>query len=713
MPRGLRIVVPILLGLYLSSACVSQPGTAEAAPAAKQAQTNNSSILSLGPGYIALNGPWRFATGDSPHAAQAATPLWAQPGFDDQRWETVDLTPQPGSSDPFNGDPAFVPGWTTSTHPGYIGWAWYRLKVPLAVLPGQELALLGPLRMTDAYQMYVNSKLVGSFGDFLADSGTPVAYFTHPVEFPLKDAATQSATPVMQTIAIRVWMGPVGFLHSPYAGGLNFAPLLGEAQAIHAQYELQWQVKLRELTYPPIEAVLLLVLALVLASLTFFDRSDPVYLWAAAVLVIAACADIALVLAALTFVLSSRAYFTIWEVFIIPLYLAGWVMVWWRWFHLRRPTWVPAAIAALTVAYMTSEALRENFLFYGHVPATLGFVFRFTPVLVRLIFLIFTMLIVTSGIRKQGREGWLVLTVIVPLALALFTSELIVLHLPVLWHPFGYDIFVGQIADLLLVMALTVLLLRRLLISVHRQRLLAQELMHAQQMQRAQIPETPPLIAGYAVTSSYRPAQEVGGDFFQIMQLDDGQTLIVLGDVSGKGLKAAMAVSMIVGAIRMAAETTTQPAEILAALNRRLLGRLQGAFATCLALRLNADGGCTMASAGHPRPYRNGSELELPGAFPLGLIAAVDYDESNLVLRPGDQLSLYTDGLLEARNGGGELYGFERLKALFAARPTAETAAQAAVAFGQDDDITVLTLTRIEAGERMAAGRLDAAFSPV
>ncbi len=653
-------------------------------------------ILPFGPGYLALNGPWRFTLGDSPKTAREPVAMvWAQPEFDVHGWESVDLTPRPGVSDPFNGDPAFVPGWT-ATHPGYLGWAWYRMQVPLAVLPGQQLAMLGPLRMTDAYQVYVNGKLVGSFGNFPADGGPPVAYFTHPVEFPLRDVAL-SAAPVMQTIAIRVWMGPVGFLHSPDSGGLNFAPLLGEAAAIHAQYQLQWQVRLREMTYPPIEAALLLVLAVVLASLIFFDRSDPVYLWASAVLVLAACADIALVVAALTFALSSRAYFVIWEVFIIPLYLAGWVMVWWKWFRLRRPAWVPKTIGGLTAVYMASEALRENFLYYGPVPESLGFVFRFTPVVVRLVFLAFTVAIVASGIRKQGREGWLVLTVIVPLGLALFTSELIVLHMPVLWHPFGYDIFVGQIADLLLVVALTVMLLRRLLISVHRQRMVALELKHAYQMQQALIPETPPTIAGYRVTSAYRPAEEVGGDFFQMMQLEGGVTLIVLGDVSGKGLKAAMAVSLIVGAIRTLAETSNSPGEILSGLNRRLFDRSQGGFTTAIALRLTADGSCLISSAGHTWPFLNDREIVLPGAFPLGLAATASYDEVTIQLVEGDHLVLYTDGLLEARNRSGELFSFERLQALSSTRPTAEQAAEAAIAFGQDDDITVLTLTRISA----------------
>jgi len=136
------------------------------------------------------------------------------------------------------------------------------------------------------------------------------------------------------------------------------------------------------------------------------------------------------------------------------------------------------------------------------------------------------------------------------------------------------------------------------------------------------VPEALPSMPGFTLTSAYRPAQEVGGDFFQIIPLEGGSTLVILGDVSGKGLKAAMAVSLIVGAARTVAEFSTSPAEILAGLNRRLYGRLQGGFATCVAMRLDADGSCTIASAGHPSPFLNNAELNLPGALPLGLLAA-------------------------------------------------------------------------------------------
>jgi len=236
----------------------------------------------------------------------------------------------------------------------------------------------------------------------------------------------------------------------------------------------------------------------------------------------------------------------------------------------------------------------------------------------------------------------------------------------------------------------------------HEKVRLATELEAARSMQNVLIPEEVTAIPGYALTSAYRPALEVGGDFFQVIPLKDGQTLIVLGDVSGKGLKAAMAVSFIVGALHTLADQSSNPAALLAGLDHRLQGRLQGGFATAIALRIEPEGHCSIASAGHPSPFVNGSELVLPGALPLGLGLSAVFEEEPLVLNNGDCLALYTDGLLEARSPSGELYSFDRLKTLFATKPTAEQSMEAAVAFGQDDDITVLTLTRLAHGEQSA-----------
>jgi serine phosphatase RsbU (regulator of sigma subunit) len=230
-----------------------------------------------------------------------------------------------------------------------------------------------------------------------------------------------------------------------------------------------------------------------------------------------------------------------------------------------------------------------------------------------------------------------------------------------------------------------------------RQNALQQEFESARELQRVLIPETLPMVPGYSLTSGYLPAQKVGGDFFQIIPLDGnrpGRTLVVLGDVSGKGLKAAMSVSFIVGAVYALANILPGPGPLLSELNKRLISRLQGGFATCIILLLDQDGECVMASAGHPAPFVNDAELSLQGAFPLGLFPDVVYDETTIKLDDGDRCTLYTDGLLEARSADGELYGFERLLTLLGTRPDAGRAVDAAVEFGQDDDITVVTLTK-------------------
>ena len=139
---------------------------------------------------------------------------------------------------------------------------------------------------------------------------------------------------------------------------------------------------------------------------------------------------------------------------------------------------------------------------------------------------------------------------------------------------------------------------------------------------------------------------------------------------------------------------------------------MQSGFTTCLAMILRADGHCTVASAGHPAPFLNKCELDLPGALPLGLVADARYEELTFDLNEGDHFALYTDGLLEARNASGELFSFQRVDALFATRPNAAEASDAAVSFGQDDDITVLTLTRVGLGKQSTTLLSSPIFAP-
>jgi serine phosphatase RsbU (regulator of sigma subunit) len=159
-----------------------------------------------------------------------------------------------------------------------------------------------------------------------------------------------------------------------------------------------------------------------------------------------------------------------------------------------------------------------------------------------------------------------------------------------------------------------------------------------------------------------------------------------------------MTVSLIVGTVRTLAEMYRDPAEILSGLNRRLHNRLSRGFVTCLILRLDPNGTCTFANAGHLPPFLNHHELDIPPALPLGLVASASYDEVTINLNIDDRLTLYTDGLLEARSATGEIFSFERLQQLLTTKPDAKQATDAAISFGQDDDITVLTITRLATG---------------
>lgn len=188
----------------------------------------------------------------------------------------------------------------------------------------------------------------------------------------------------------------------------------------------------------------------------------------------------------------------------------------------------------------------------------------------------------------------------------------------------------------------------------------------------------------------------MGGDFFQIIPGEDGSVLAIIGDVSGKGLRAAMLVALIVGAIRTLVEFTRNPADVLRGVNQRLCGRLKNQFATCLALHIAADGKATIANAGHVPPFLNGCEMPLDGSIPLGIIEGAPIEEKSLILEPGGRLLLTTDGIIEAQNKQRELFGFVRLGELALEDRSSVEIAAAAQAFGQEDDITVLRIARLK-----------------
>jgi serine phosphatase RsbU (regulator of sigma subunit) len=231
------------------------------------------------------------------------------------------------------------------------------------------------------------------------------------------------------------------------------------------------------------------------------------------------------------------------------------------------------------------------------------------------------------------------------------------------------------------------------------------EMAAAREVQQLMLPDEAESFPGYSVDSAYRPALQIGGDFFQILPAANDGFLLVLGDVAGKGLAAAMHVSMLVGVIRTVAPETSDPAVMLRKLHDRLNGRTSG-ISTALAAHVSASGLVTIANAGHLSPYLDGREIELPGALPLGIPEAGNYTAVHFELPPGSRLTFYSDGVVEAQTKSGELFGFDRARAI--SSESADAIVEKAVQFGQADDITVVTIQRLAGAETPAVTRTTA-----
>ncbi|MGB6191740.1 MAG: PP2C family protein-serine/threonine phosphatase [Terracidiphilus sp.] len=695
MTRRFRIAFHVILGLGYCGWARAQAAQVQL-PVPQDHAEHAIADIKLGQSAVPLYGPWKFTVGDSPVDPTTHAPLWAQPGFDDSSWETVELAPKTEMFDPVGGYTGYVPGWQARGHAGYWGYAWYRMRMRLEVRPGEKIALAGPPDMDDGYQVFMNGTPLGSFGDFTGN--TPATYYTQPMMFVLPEFARSDPGGSTQVVAFRVWMDATTPTYTPDAGGFHTAPVLGEAGAVTAGYQIRWLGLVRSYAPYVVGALLFGLLAAVAFSLILFDRSDRVYLWMGAVFLLQAVHYALGAFDTWTQHLSMQTNRLLRDDLLLPLINAGWVMVWWIWFGRQRPAWLPRAAGGMALLYMISNAIGEE-LFFGLVPHPAAAGFHVVSLSVRLLFFALLAWIVIQGIRREGLEGWLVLPAVALLGIGMFQDELAVLHIHMAWFPFGVKVALAQMAYLLLVGVLALLLFHRLLRSVHRQRLMALDVKQAQEVQQVILPEARTTLPGLVIESEYRPAREVGGDFFQILpHSTDGSLLIVAGDVTGKGLKAGMQVALLVGAIRTAAETNDEPQAMLGALNRRLMGR-GDAQATCLAMRIAADGAVTLANAGHVAPYLNGEPLPIEGALPLGMIEGAESSVMRFHLELGDRLMLISDGIAEATDADGHLFGFERVHELLRSVESAAEVANAAQTFGQEDDISVISVTRIPVNE--------------
>jgi hypothetical protein len=302
--------------------------------------------------------------------------------------------------------------------------------------------------------------------------------------------------------------------------------------------------------------------------------------------------------------------------------------------------------------------------------------------------------------RQGNREaGWLILPSLAPaVSTALF--DLGTASITLGWRSFNFlaePIQIGPIALQLVDIGTLVFLLSIALVMFFRfsrvsaeQARAAAELAAAREIQRYLVPAALPSLPNYAIEAAYLPAREVGGDFYQVLPQTDGSILAVIGDVSGKGLGAAMTGAFAIGALHALAAEISDPPKLLSRLNREILRGQDSGFITCLCIKLSPNGQMTISNAGHLPFYKNGEELTSEGGPPLGLFPDLVYSESRFEFNCGDSLILLSDGVVEATDAKGEEFGFERTKALTSR--SAHDIAAAAQQFGQEDDITVVKL---------------------
>ena len=653
----------------------------------------------IGNSVSALSGPWRFHAGDNL--------AWAQPGLNDAGWSTMDLTPPPGSYDPSLGTGGFVPGWTSQGYPNLTGFGWYRMTFDVlnnAATPEEStLALKMPDNVDDAYQVYVNGRLVGQFGDFTQRGVT--FYNTQPRAFLLPGDLHEG--PI--TIAVRMWMDPSTPLGTPDAGGLHGAPLIGQQPSVDAMLHLDWDDVARSQGGNFLESAFLLMAAFAGFALFWLDRKDKAYLWL----------GIACSVSLLLRLIVVQGYYTMWiamdrelfltDVILTVLSIGVWTLFWGYWFRFERMrqlhllTWVFVLISMLNMALLRPP------LYGTLVPLGASSWIMPLSIVSRLTLGVLMLWVTWNGIRSRGWDGWLSLPAVLLMIPWLYQTELIMLHIQTFVRFFGIILNLSQISILLQLVMVSMLLWRRFIQGLRAGEQMRIEIEQARQVQQLLIPEALPRVPGLSIESEYRPAQQVGGDFFQIVPDADGGVLAVIGDVSGKGMPAAMTVSMLVGAVRTLSETTHDPAEVLRGLNRRMIGRQSGQFATCLAAYIAPGGDVTLASAGHLPPYRNGQELSLAGSEPLGIVAEADFENISFTLDPGGSLVMLTDGVVEARDREGQLFGFERTQKLVSEGRDAAELATAAQNFGQEDDMTVLRFERTQASAGAAEPSLTVA----
>jgi len=381
-----------------------------------------------------LTGPWRFRLGDDMRRAA--------PGFDDSRWETVDLTPAPGAHDSDVGLTNYVPGWWARGHEGHSGYAWYRMHITVDAPAGTRLDLLAPAYVEDAYQAFWNGTLIGGSGDF--SGKTPVIYSTRPQVFRLPPEAANVHDAV---IAIRVWMSP-GQGRLSDSGGIHIPPTLGTTEAIDAQYRLEWLQTFNGYVVEVVEPLAFVLLAMLAWCFRTALAPGRFAHWLCAALLLTAAYRLNQAVYAWTPYESLPVYLVVHRV-LIPLGLAAWIMAWRHWYQLERWRWLTYAIGIMTLLSVVLVLTLPGDMF-----ALVRPIWR-----VPLAIVLFATAIL--GLRRRQPNRLLAFIVAMLVAASQF-GVLEALGVPGIWFPFGVGVSLTQYVYAALIVGLAVLLIREI-----------------------------------------------------------------------------------------------------------------------------------------------------------------------------------------------------------------------------------------------------------
>jgi hypothetical protein len=628
-------------------------------------------LLYMAIGILALAGPAKAQLAPQPDVLSLDTwrihagddPSWASPAFDDSQWQTVPYPVQESSGEYFH------------------GFRWYRTTVTLPPsLRSRDLAIgMGPL--DEVYEIYVEGVLVGRFGHL---TPRPESHFNRNLTFPIPSGTVRS--PVVH-IAIRRWnaVGTTGLFPFYTSGIARFPhpPELGAPAAIGAR--TSFYISSGIVRNIPWNLCLLAMFAAGCIALALYSaqRSHIEYL----LLALYCIGGFLFPLFGSLIAASDSVMRRSWGPALIYLGLvfSGIFSIVFLAVLCRR--FGRILLAGAFIALLMSLCGVYGFYVQSAAARTFANGVSFYPILA-------LDLLAAWGLfleRKPGSVAIAIALVLVEAANIWVNNLSHAFHLSDLrFMPVGPVIVdVRSIVQALFVFVTLIVLYLRYREDQFRQVALEQDMASARRMQEQLLGVNAPSVPGFDLEAVYLPAKEVGGDFYRTVPSKDGSLLVVVGDVSGKGLDAAMLVAAVLGTL--ANETERIPASLLTYLNEAVSGRTGGGFITACCARFYPDGRVVIANAGHISPYLEGREVQLESGFPLGITAQASYTETEI--RTAGTITFTSDGVVEARDTTGELLGFERLAAL-TVKPAMEIA-EAAQLWGQEDDITVLTVARM------------------